>query len=224
MNKDYTSYILPEDQRYSVPGLNQIMFISHKQTISLVLGSCVSTVFIGKKGDICLLAANHIVIADTKGDSIVATKNAQTQVDLIIEIYKENFGISREDLICLHLVGGGFKGEDNSFSVHRRNIDITKGILEKMEIPLLFQDTGSYFVSNYSVYNGNISIFVENKFKDVHFSFVMNFEELLSSMKGKSNFIPGSAINPQDAGFEKLADGKIITLITGDRKRSHPGD
>ena len=36
MNQDYSSYILSKDLQYSIPGLNQIMFISHKQTLSLV--------------------------------------------------------------------------------------------------------------------------------------------------------------------------------------------
>jgi len=224
MKQDYSNYILSSDQRYSIPGLNQIMFISHKQTLSLVLGSCVSTVFIGKSEDNYLLAANHIVIADQKGKSIVATKDAQMQIDLIIEIYIENYGIKRENLTCLHLIGGGFRGDDKSSNINRRNIDITKGILEDMKIPLIFQDTGSYFVSNYSMYGGNISFFVENKFEDIHFSFVINLEELLLSKKINSVLLPASAINPLNAGFENLAEAKIISFITGEKTRSYNPD
>lgn len=219
MMPDFSEYILPQDQRYSIAGLNKIMFISHKQTLSLVLGSCVSTVIIGRSAGKNILAANHIVIADPEKNSVVASKNAKTQIETIVEIYRKHYGIEVSDLLCLHLVGGGTKNTSGVFDIHIRNTEISKSILKELDIPVVFQDTGSFFNATYSIFENNISVFTENTTDGIHFSFVMNLDLLYEAAAQKRIKKTASAVAPANPEFEFLAESGVITLITGERKR-----
>ncbi len=202
---------------YCLPSLNEVLFISHKQTLSLVMGSCVSTVFIGRRGDRYILGANHIVIASPRKKSVVATRSAREQVEDIRRVLQEEFAVADRDMLCLHLIGGGSRDAKTALTVPLRNIAETGHILEGMNHPPLFRDVGSYHYSTYSLYENRLSLFIENKMSQLHKSFIMDLDRLFEiSWKGVSVF-PASALEAQDRGFEYLAEQGIIVFITGEK-------
>ncbi len=217
LDLDYSEFILPKSEQYYSPGLNEIKFIAERQTISLVLGSCISTVLVGK-GSAYILAANHIVIADPHKGSRIATKSARQQIEEMITVFEKNFEIPCDRIVCFHVVGGGNKKDKNLFKINERNIDISMKILQEKGILNIFNDTGSYFVSKYSIQKNNLSVFIENKFTNEHISFIVDLDRIFEVDKKTSPFLPISSIEKSD-NFETLVDKKIITFITGKRNR-----
>lgn len=214
---DYSKFILPKSEQYYSPGLNEISFIAERQTISLVLGSCISTVLIGQSTPY-ILAANHIVIADPHEESRIATKSARQQIEEMLTVFKEEFQISRDRVICIHMVGGGNKKATNLFKINQRNIDISKEILAEKGIHTIFSDTGSYFISKYSIQKKNLSVFIENKFINEHISFIVDLDRMFEIDNNIIPLLPLSSIEKSEV-FENLVDKKIITFITGKRNR-----
>ncbi len=217
---DYYNFILPPYEQYCIPGLNEIKFISEKQTLSLVLGSCTSTVLIGK-GEKFILGANHIVLANPAEGSRVASKGAFQQIEEMIQTFNNVFNISTEDILCFHLTGGGRKkedGTDDDFDIHIKNINAAVDILAEKEIPVVFNDTGSYFVSKYSIKDNFLSVFVENKFNNEHISFIVDMLELFKIDQAIVSRLPISSIE-RSSEFEYLIDEEVITFITGKRNR-----
>ncbi|MCP4130264.1 MAG: hypothetical protein GY754_04715 [bacterium] len=213
--------IVPPHEKYCMPGPNEIKFISSNQTLSLVLGSCVSTVFVGKK-DNYILAANHILLAKPHAESIAATKGAQEQVDEIISVFQDAYGIPLKDLYCLYVVGGGKKLSGISFNVHIKNLTETQAVLDQYKLPSLFNDTGSYFFSTYSISKKSLSIFIENKNTNTHISFIIDLDELFRQDPRQHSFLPASALDPENKGFNSFNKQEIIVFVTGARNR-HPG-
>ncbi|MCP4130066.1 MAG: hypothetical protein GY754_03515 [bacterium] len=205
--------ILNDDQRYCNPGPNQVRFISEKQTLSVILGSCISTVFIGKNKHF-VLAANHIVIANPRPNSHAASKSALQQVDEIIDIFKKVYGIYKEKLICLHLVGAGQRLASIPFSVNEDNIKGTELILKEKNFKFLFKDTNSYFHCTYSISGSSLSIFVEDKIEHTHKSFIIDLDKLFQADQESLPSLPVAAL-VANRGFERMVHEKIITTITG---------
>jgi chemotaxis receptor (MCP) glutamine deamidase CheD len=204
--------------QYFIVGPNEVIFITTRQTLSVVLGSCISTVFIGK-GDQYVLAANHIVIAIPNEMSVIAKKSARTQINEMIHIYKSEYNISLENLRCLHLVGAGKKLSNESFLVHEKNITDTSAILSSLGIMVLFNDTGSHMNATYSIYNNYLGVFVENMLNASHISFTIDLDGLYSVDLTGSELFPASPLLFNNPGFEFLVGKKVIDDITGDKKR-----
>jgi hypothetical protein len=218
METDTYRQILPPDERYCIPSLNEIRFIGHRQTMSLVLGSCVSTVFVGGAGPF-IIAANHIVIANPRGRSIVALKSAREQVDEIMGVYENAFGIGRDEICCLHLIGAGSKPMKEPFTVPEENIREATRIIAERNFGLMFRDTGSFFLATYSLYRSNLAVFIENTFTREHISFTIDLLQMKKNMSRGAGLLPASSLSPRDPGFEFLAADGVITFITGDRNR-----
>ena len=211
--------VLPPDEHYCIPKLNEIRFVGHRQTLSLVLGSCISTVFVGGSGPF-VIAANHIVIANPREGSIVATKSAQEQIDEIVHVYDKAFGIGRDDICCLHLIGAGSKSGNTEFRVPEENIREVKKILGDNSFRVMFNDTGSYFFATYSLYETNLAVFIENKIKKEHISFTIDLKGMMHRGACSSALLPASSLIRSDPGFEYLVSEGIISFITGSRDRS----
>ncbi len=218
MDMDGYPQVLPPEERYCIPKLNEVRCIGHRQTMSLVLGSCVSTVFVGGD-DPYVVAANHIVIANPREGSIVATKSAQAQIDEILEVFKNAFGITMDRIYCLHLIGAGRNLESNSFRVPEENVREAMRILADNELGLIFQDTGSAFFATYSLFKTELAVFIENKHLKEHISFTIDLLRLQRLNLSAKNFAPASALSPGDPSFECLVREGAITFITGRRGR-----
>ncbi len=210
--------LLPPEINYIIPGINEVKCISHKQTLSLVLGSCVSTVFIAKS-DKYYLAANHIVIATPKGKSIVTKKSASQQVDEILDLFINELKIEKKNIKCLHLVGAGSHNPNLQFNVHHQNVTDSLEILQERKYVPLFQDTGSYFVSNFSIYKNNLSVFIENRDIEKHISYTINIDEIINVFEHQRDKFPTSGLESFSTGFEHLIDQNAITFITGAKAR-----
>ena len=207
-----------ERRPYVIPAPNQVRFITGGQTINLVMGSCISTVFIGRNSRY-VAAANHIMIARRRPDGIIATRDAREQIDEIMNIYQERFDIAAGDLLCLHLVGGGRKTADESFTVHLENISETRAILEEKGIDVMFDDTRSHYFASYSLADGMVSVFIEDQLAGVHLSYIIDLERLFALDPKLVTGLPASALKPENDGFEGLVERGVITFITGQRNR-----
>ena len=92
------STIINSDEKYLMPAPDQVRFASEGQTLSLVLGSCISTVFIARS-DRYILSANHIMIARERHSGIIAKKSARMQIDEILDtLHDENISETRKVL------------------------------------------------------------------------------------------------------------------------------
>ncbi len=211
--------ILPPDEHYCIPRINEIRFTGHRQTLSLVLGSCISTVFVGGEGPF-MVAANHIVIANPRDGSIVATKSAQKQIDEIVDIYDNAFGIKRDNICCLHLIGAGSRSEKDSFRVPEENIREAEKILRENGLKILFRDTGSYFFSTYSLYKTNLAVFIENIMLMEHITFTIDLQKIFNRNICECELLPSSALACRHPGFEYLVSEGVVTSITGPRSRN----
>lgn len=205
-----------------MPGLNQVRFITAGQTLSLVLGSCISTVFIGK-GDRYIMAANHIVIAREKKESIVAKRSARQQIDDILRVYDEEFGVTKESLVCLHLVGAGKKLAGNSFTIDAENIEVTGSLLAERGIPVLFDDTRSHYFATFSLGEESLSVFIEDKIANVHLSYIIDIDRLFHSDWRAIGVMPASALKPGSQAFEDMVQQGVIVFITGEKNRRYNG-
>jgi len=212
--------IVPPEERYCFPGPNDVRFISNRQTLSLVLGSCISTVFIGKN-DKYILAANHVLMAKSENDSVLPIKGAEEQIDEILEIFEKAYAIYPGDCLCLHLVGGGKKVAGEEFRVHKENVSESTKILAEKKFDILFKDTNSYFYSTYSINNKNLSVFIEDKIREIHLSFVIDLDQLFRLNHSSSDFLPASALIAGDRGFEEFVNSGVVVFITGNQGRRY---
>jgi len=214
----YPSLIINTGEKYLLPGPDQIRFAAQGQTLSLVLGSCISTVFIGRSSEY-ILAANHIMIAKERHAGIIAKKSARQQIDEILTAYHEEFKIPDHDILCLHLVGAGKKVNDATFRVHDENIAETRAVLTEKNIVPFFDDTRSYYFATYSLSGTDISIFIEDKLGGSHLSYIIDLKKLFSLEKQELHDLPASALKPCNRGFEKFVELGAIVFITGERNR-----
>ncbi len=217
MNSNRT-IILNKDERYCFVGPNEIKFISDKQTMSLVLGSCISTVFIGKSSEY-ILAANHIVVAQPHSSVSSAARGAKELIDEIVDIYKGVYHIDKKDLYCFHLIGAGKKTQKSSFHVPEKNISETVKVLSSLGTPIIYKDTGSYFFGTYSLHNNDLSLFVENKFSHIHLSFTVDLNRLFDLGKDNNMDLSVSALESRNPDFEYLVDNDVVVFITGKKDR-----
>lgn len=217
---DTTGELYNERNIYVMPGPNQVRFITSGQTINLVMGSCISTVFIGKNGRY-VAAANHIMIARRNEGGIIATRNARQQIDEIIDMYRTRFDIGGRDLRCLHLVGGGRKTADETFTIHLENISETRTILAEKSIDVMFDDTRSHYYASYSLGEGMLSVFIEDQLVGGHLSYIIDLDRLFDLDPRQTAGLPASALKPGNAGFETCVDRGVITFITGQRDRPY---
>ncbi len=218
MDDKYLKYILPENERYCMPNLNEVKFIGNNQTISLVLGSCISTVFIGR-GDRTILAANHIVIASHDHNYSSRLKDANEQIGEILEVFHEVYEIPLSKIFCFHVIGAGKKVNDVTFMVPEENILETYRVLYEKKIEALFNDTGSHIYATFSISDSILSVFVENKFQKKHISYAVDLDKMFSLGNDLFKFFPVSAIEPNNKGFETLVENLIIPYVTGSRNR-----
>ncbi|MFC1669606.1 hypothetical protein ACFL20_04385 [Spirochaetota bacterium] len=210
-------------KKYCFPSPNEFEFIADNQSLSLVLGSCISTVFLGRseeKGFI--LAANHIVIANPRPDSIAAKKSAHELIHDILDQYKNYYNINKDDIICLYLIGAGKRVSEDSFRIHEHNIEESTMILNSLGYDIFFDDTMSHVSSVFSISEDFMSVFIDNIVEKIHISFIVDLKALFNLSPEESKILPAKALQPLDAGFEYLIKNKIITSITGSRFR-HPG-
>jgi hypothetical protein len=182
------------------------------------MGSCISTVFIGRNSRF-VAAANHIMIAREHGSGIIAMRNARQQIDEILEIYRTQFDIGVDGLRCLHLVGGGKKTADTSFTVHLENISETRAILAEKNIDIMFDDTRSHYFASYSLRDDMLSVFIEDQLAEVHLSYIIDLNRLFSIDPKQGGNFPASALKPGNVGFEEYVDQGVITFITGQKNR-----
>lgn len=215
-----TGELYDEKNTYVMPAPNQVRFITGGQTITLVMGSCISTVFIGRNSRY-VAAANHIMIARQREGSVIATRNARVQIDEILDMYRTRFDIGSKDLRCLHLVGGGRKNADESFTVHLENISESRAILAEKDIDIMFDDTRSHFFASYSLGDGMMSVFIEDQLANVHLSYIIDLERLFALDPKQTGNLPASALKTGNAGFEGFVDRGVITFITGQRDRPY---
>lgn len=205
-------------EKYTLPGPDQLRFISNEQTLSLVMGSCISTVFVAR-GDQYILAANHIMIARERESGIIAKKSARQQIDEILAAFRDDFGIPDDGFRCLHLVGAGKKGVNGSFTIHSENIAETVSVLEEKNIPVMFNDTRSHYFATYSIDDRQMSVFIEDKLAEVHISYIINLDRLFDIDPGEGLHLPASALKARDPGFEELVSRRVIVFITGEKNR-----
>ncbi len=213
---DYRTWILPPDEHYCVPKQNEIRFIGNRQTIALVMGSCISTVFVAGRGPY-FAAANHIVIANPAEGSIIATKGARMQIEQIIEVFEREYGVGSGDIRCLHLIGAG-SGKDR-FRIAEENVREVVSILDEKRDRPVFRDTGSYMHATYSINGPGLSVLVENLMLKEHLSFSIDLDRLMSERVKDSSLLPAAPLVPNDPGFEFLVAKRVITFIPGTRKR-----
>jgi hypothetical protein len=206
-------------EKYVLPGPDQVRFISGGQTLSLVMGSCISTVFVARK-DGYILAANHIMIARERDTAMIAKKSARRQIDEILDAFRDDFHVEDDSFRCLHLVGAGKKSADSSFRVHSENINETTAVLEQKGIPVLFDDTWSHYFATYSMDGGRMSVFIEDKLADVHLSYILDLERLFALDLKHKLPLPASALKTKDPGFEELVNRGVIVFITGEKNRA----
>lgn len=207
------------NEKYVMPGPEQIRFITPGQTLSLVLGSCISTVFIGKN-DEYVVSANHIMIARERKPGILVKRNARQQIDDILDTYHDEFRIREKDTRCLHLVGAGKKFNNESFNVDQENIAETRAVLSEKHFDPFFEDTGSYYFATYSLSDSNMSVFIEDKLGGSHLSYIIELEKLFSLDPHVLSNLPASALKPCNQGFEKFVDLGVIVFITGEKNRT----
>ncbi|HNW28368.1 MAG TPA: hypothetical protein PKN50_07830 [Spirochaetota bacterium] len=210
--------IINTSEKYLLPGPDQVRFATQGQTLSLVLGSCISTVFIARSSEY-VLAANHIMIAREHHPGIIAKKSARQQIDEILKAYHEVLKIPDNDILCLHLVGAGKKVNDNTFWVHDENIAETRTVLAEKNIVPLFDDTRSYYFATYSLGGDDISVFIEDKLGGAHLSYIIDLKKLFSLELQQLYDLPASALKPCNRGFEKFVELGAIVFITGERNR-----
>ncbi len=213
-----SSPIINTCEKYLLPGPDQVRFAAQGQTLSLVLGSCISTVFIGRNNNY-ILSANHIMIAREGHVGIIARKSARQQVDEILSTYHDEFHITDADIRCLHLVGAGKKVSDNTFHVHDQNIAETRIVLSEKNYVPLFDDTRSYYFATYSLGGDDISVFIEDKLGGSHLSYIINLEKFFSMDPHQLADLPASALKPCNKGFENFVELGAIVFITGERNR-----
>jgi chemotaxis receptor (MCP) glutamine deamidase CheD len=205
-------------EKYVLPGPDQVRFISGGQTMSLVMGSCISTVFVARK-DRYILAANHIMIARERETALIAKKSARCQIDEILDAFRDDFHVDKDAFRCLHLVGAGRKSADSTFRVHSENISETLAVLEEKGIPLLFDDTWSHYFATYSMDGGRMSVFIEDKLAETHLSYILDLERLFDLDLAEKLPLPASALKAKDPGFEELVNRGVIVFITGEKNR-----
>ncbi len=203
-----------------MPGPDQVRFAVAGQTLSLVLGSCISTVFIGRNSGY-IVSANHIMIARERNYGVIAKKSARQQIDEILNTYHEEFRIPDEEIRCLHVVGAGKKVNDTSFRVHDENIEETRLVLSEKNIITLFDDTRSYYFATYSLSGGDLSVFIEDKLGNTHMSYIIDLDKLFSLYLQKLSGLPASALKPRNRGFEEFVDHGAIVFITGEKNRAN---
>lgn len=213
-----TGELYNEMNTYVMPAPNQVRFITGGQTLTLVMGSCISTVFIGRNMRY-VAAANHIMIARQRQGSVIATRDAREQIDEIIDMYRARFDIRQGDLRCLHLVGGGRKTADESFTIHLENISEARSILAEKKIGIMFDDTRSHYFASYSLGDGMMSVFIEDQLGGSHLSYIIDLGQLFDLDPSRAAALPASALKPANAGFEELVERGVITFITGLRNR-----
>jgi hypothetical protein len=214
------SDIINPPEKYLLPGPDQIRFAEAGQTLSLVLGSCISTVFIGRSSDY-IVSANHIMIAREHSFGVIAKKSARQQIDEILSTYHDEFRIPDEDIRCLHLVGAGKKVNDTTFHIHDENIEETRMVLSEKNFIPLFDDTRSYYFATYSLSGSDISVFIEDKLGNTHMSYIIDLDRLFSLDVRHLSSMPASALKPRNKGFEELVDCGAIVFITGEKNRAY---
>ncbi len=220
INLEQIPQLLPEKEQYCIPGLNEVRCVTDNQTMSLSLGSCISTVFIGRS-DRYYLAANHIVIAKPQRGSILATKSALEQINEIDTLFRNDLHIDKNSIICLYLIGAGSRNEKKEFTVPIHNIIESMKILNDLNYPLLFHDTGSYFFATFSLKDRLLSIFIENKFRKTHISFMLDLDKFFPVIERGMYIQSISALEPRNEGFEHLVREEAIVCITGDKRRKY---
>ena len=206
-------------KKYCFPVANEVGIITNNQSLSVVLGSCISTVFLGR-GSEYVLAANHILIADPKPGSIAAKKSALELIDEILLKFHNNYNIDDDNILCLYLLGAGKKISKETFLVHESNIKGCESILKTKGYSLYFNDTKSHISAFFSIYQNNLSVFIENIEEKVHISFILNMDLLFDFDPAHCGCLPAVALMPMNEGFEYFINKKIITAITGSRFRS----
>jgi chemotaxis receptor (MCP) glutamine deamidase CheD len=212
--------ILHPADKYVMPGPDQVRFITQGQTLSLILGSCISTVFIGRNSEY-IVSANHIMIAREHPHGIIAKKSALRQIDEILEHYRDDFAVDLKDIRCLHLVGAGKKMAGETFHVHSENIDETRSVLSSKKIDIFFDDTRSHYFATFSLDRSHMSVFVEDKLAGVHLSYILDLDKLFDFDPGKSRNLPASALKPGNLGFEEFVEKGVIVFITGEKNRRY---
>jgi hypothetical protein len=217
---EQSSTIINTSEKYLMPGPDQVRFASVGQTLSLVLGSCISTVFIGRNSGY-ILSANHIMIAREHHVGVIAKKSARQQIDEILDIYHDELRIPDADIRCLHLVGAGKKVSDETFRVHDENIAETRAVLSEKSIIPLFDDTRSYYFATYSLSGSDISVFIEDKLGNTHLSYIIDLQKLFSLDLRHLPNLPASALKPCNRGFEEFVELGAIVFITGERNRAN---
>ena len=204
-------------ERYCTAQPNQICFISDRQTMHLTMGSCISTVFIGKNGRY-VLAANHIIIAKAREGSPAAKKGAQEQILEIIHRFESDFGITKENIRCVHIIGGGTRHSDTSFKIHEENARETDLVLSSLGFRSILIDTNSFISAIFSVSRNNLSVFIEDTISKHHITYTLNID-LLFSHCSQNQLVPASALAPNNIEFEKLVANGAIYGISGSRLR-----
>ena len=165
-----------------------------------------------------MMGANHIVMAKPPQGSRVATRSAKEQIDIILAVFDQYYNIQKRDLICLHFIGGGKKLEGSIYKINEENILHTREILRSMKSRIIFDDSGSYTVSKYSISDRNLSVFVENKFINEHLSFSVNLDRLFKLDPIIIPRLPISSLK-RSREFDYLVDEGVIFSVTGSKLR-----
>lgn len=218
MQKINSCVVLSQAERYCRVEQDEIRFIGDRQTLSVVLGSCISTVFIGKNSGY-YLAANHIVIAKPQNNDYYKKKSAEEHITEILRAYNDVYNINVNDIFCLHLIGAGSMIKNSIVHINTDNIAESRKVLTEKKLNILFNDTGSYCTAIFSLNTNFLSVFIEDKLKGSSVSYIIDLDTLFKQPVREFPYIPASALIARNKGFEYFVRDKIILSITGSVNR-----
>lgn len=113
--------------------------------LKTTLGSCVGVIFSDRKRSISGLA--HIMLPEQRSDDSAVGKYADTAIPALVKEMALK-GSSKSDMKAF-LVGGAnmfkYSSEKIITTIGKKNIEAAKNILGRLQIPVVFEDTGGNY-------------------------------------------------------------------------------
>lgn len=120
----------------------EISVVENSKVLKTTLGSCVGVVLHDDKNNIGGLA--HILLPEKMREDAAVGKYAVTAIPALLSRLLKR-GSSREDLKA-YLTGGAnmfrYSEDKKIATIGERNVETTKRILEELQIPVAYEDTG----------------------------------------------------------------------------------
>lgn len=108
--------------------------------LKTTLGSCIGIVLTDRERNVSGLS--HIMLPSRSKDDPVLGKYADTAIPLLIEKIEKRGG--KINNLKAYVVGGAtmFGNGDLMLNIGMRNYEVVKAILEKYDIPIVYEDVG----------------------------------------------------------------------------------